>query len=120
MTTFTESNYTVNNPFPFNPKPNNNPKKEWFDEVYVCIEKQNNLNLNAGFYCYSFNSFENANNFKNMKLSLKPNLKATLIPICKWVPLLFHRYFLHLFTFQMPIFIINKIEISFHYITILT
>jgi len=28
--------------------------------------------------------------------------------------------FLHLFTFQMPIFIINKIEISFHYITILT
>ena len=97
MTSLTDNYYSVNNPF--NPNNNNNnnnnPKKEWFDVVYLCIEKQNDLNLNGRFYCYSFNSFEKANNFKNMKLSLKPNLKATLIPMCKWVPMLMHKYFLN-------------------------
>jgi hypothetical protein len=70
----------------------NNSKKDWFNTVYLCIEKTKNKQINSGFTCYKFNSFENADKYYNkINLTLNSEIKTTMVPICKWIPFVIHQ-----------------------------
>lgn len=75
-----------------NNKPQKTNNKKWFDSVYLCIEKTKNPKLIDGFACYKFDSFENADkHYNKIKPKLILEIKKTMVPICKWVPFIFHR-----------------------------
>ena len=63
--------------------------RNWYDRVYLCIEKDsNNHQVNNGFLCYTFKDFKDAIIYqKFVKLENKRN---TIIPMCKWIPNIFH------------------------------
>ena len=73
----------------------NQDKKPWYKNVYLCIEKNsNNQNIN-GFKCYTFTNFNQADNFYKMRFTDENNNRHTIIPVCKWIPVTFHKYYLN-------------------------
>jgi hypothetical protein len=79
----------------------NKCSSNWYDRVYLCYEDVPNNQPNnslpiKGFKCYKYNSFENADNGWDNVISLQKNdIRHTMIPICKWVPVIFDRYILN-------------------------
>lgn len=69
----------------------------YFNRVYLCIEKQNNNNLKPieGFYCYRHINLEDAEEHQKKHYNSKNNTRICLIPICKWVPYFFDRFLLN-------------------------
>jgi hypothetical protein len=73
---------------------------QWYDRVYLCWEnneynKSNPYSSIRGFNCLKNNSFEDAHSFwKNHRENLEA--RNTMIPICKWVPMIFDKFILNL------------------------
>ena len=73
---------------------------DWYDRVYLCWEdtdfkKPNTYGPIKGFNCYRYNSFENADRGWDNVISLQKNdIRHTMLPVCKWVPVIFDRYIL--------------------------
>jgi len=75
-------------------KPNNEPKKkEWYD-VYLCIEKNGNSEYINGLNCYTFTNFIRANDFYYKNHADEKN-RHIIIPVCKWIPFIFQKYYLN-------------------------
>jgi len=79
----------------------NKCSSNWYDRVYLCYEDVPNNQPNnslpiKGFKCYKYNSFENADNGWNKDLPEynKMPIRHTMLPICRWVPVIFDRYIL--------------------------
>jgi len=93
------SNSNPNNSNPNNSNPNNsNPNKnEWYDRVYLCIERKDQIQTIGKFDCYSFESYEKADEYsKSIGYTYQDNkLRHTMVPMCKWIPNRFHSYFLN-------------------------
>ena len=77
-------------------------QKDWYNRVYLCYENTQFKTLNMwgpikGFNCYRFNSFENADDAfqKNEKTNGILDVRHTMVPICKWVPVIFDKYILN-------------------------
>lgn len=79
----------------------NKCSSNWYDRVYLCYEDVPNNQPNnslpiKGFKCYRYNSFENADNGWDNVISLQKNdIRHTILPICRWVPVIFDRYILN-------------------------
>ena len=79
----------------------NKCSSNWYDRVYLCYEdvphnQPNNSLPIKGFKCYRYNSFENADNGWDNVISLQKNdIRHTMLPICRWVPVIFDRYILN-------------------------
>jgi hypothetical protein len=79
----------------------NKCSSNWYDRVYLCYEdvphnQPNNSLPIKGFKCYKYNSFENADNGWDNVISLQKNdIRHTILPICRWVPVIFDRYILN-------------------------
>ena len=79
----------------------NKCSSNWYDRVYLCYEdvphnQPNNSLPIKGFKCYRYNSFENADNGWDNVISLQKNdIRHTILPICRWVPVIFDRYILN-------------------------
>lgn len=102
MASLTESSliYDISNPK--EPKEPKNPKKNWYNRVYLCVEitdcKSDKISQPIkGFNCYIYNSIENADLAWNTKLTEyhKMNIRHTILPICKWVPIPLDKYILN-------------------------
>jgi hypothetical protein len=92
MASLTESYLLYNNEERPNP---NEPNKNWFEAVYLCIEnydiKQNNI---KGVSCYKFDTVEKATKYYDVKKISNPifqNIKYDILPICKFVPFIMHK-----------------------------
>jgi hypothetical protein len=82
----------------------NKCSSNWYDRVYLCWEDTDvkiphSCGPIKGFRCYKYDSFQyanyNCNKLKNEILREKYKyLRHTMIPICKWVPVIFDRYIL--------------------------
>ncbi len=78
----------------------NKCSSNWYDRVYLCYEDVPNNQPNnslpiKGFKCYKYNSFENADAGWDNVISLQKNdIRHTMLPICRWVPVIFDRYIL--------------------------
>jgi hypothetical protein len=79
----------------------NKCSSNWYDRVYLCWEdtdfkKPNTYGPIKGFNCYHYNSFENADRGwdKDLPEYNTMPIRHTMIPICKWVPVIFDRYIL--------------------------
>jgi hypothetical protein len=71
----------------------NNDK--WYDRVYLCIEKDGENNgVIQGFNCYTFKDFKDVDAYKK-KLNFSSEKRIALIPMCKWIPCIFHKYYLN-------------------------
>ena len=70
------------------------PNKEWFNNIYLCIEKDGDKQCVNGFKCYNFKDFNNADTFYKTKYANQNN-RHTMIPVCKWIPFIFHKYYLN-------------------------
>jgi hypothetical protein len=71
----------------------------WYDRVYLCIEKDTtNTQIINGFNCYSFRNFDDANAYIDKNKNKIKNIhdkRFTTIPMCKWVPCMFHKNILN-------------------------
>lgn len=73
---------------------NNNPNENnWYDCVYYCIQTNDKVRKNE-FVCYKYKNFEKANTHGKYNYHLNTSNTA-LIPMCKWIPDIFHPYFLN-------------------------
>ncbi len=78
----------------------NKCSSNWYNRVYLCYEdvphnQPNNSLPIKGFKCYKYNSFENADAGWDNVISLQKNdIRHTMLPICRWVPVIFDRYIL--------------------------
>jgi hypothetical protein len=91
MSCLTESFLIFNGYEPKKPPKNNC----YYDRVYLCVEKKNvNQQIINGFNCYTFKDFNNADAFYNKNIINKEN-RCTMIPVCKWIPMLFHKQYLN-------------------------
>ena len=75
-----------------------NPNKEWYNNVYLCVEINCNNAVINGFKCYTFKNLDVASNFykmNNNKMN-NNNIKKiyTIIPLYKWIPFIFHKHYL--------------------------
>ena len=98
MASLTESSlvnkfYNSNNNNSNNSNPNEN---NWYDCVYYCIQTNDKLIKNK-FVCYKYKNLKEADTYsKNIKYNFNLNNSNTvLIPMCKWIPDIFHPYFLN-------------------------
>ena len=74
---------------------NNNNNTDYYDSLYLCVEKEQNTPIIKGFNCFLFNSFQSADKYyKNMEHNIGDK-RHTMIPICKYVPYYFHHYILN-------------------------
>lgn len=73
----------------------NEDKKPWYDNVYLCIEKKGNSQNFDGFKCYTFTNFSQADNFYRKRFANENNNSHTMIPVCKWIPFTFHKCYLN-------------------------
>jgi hypothetical protein len=73
---------------------NNKDKKPWYNNVYLCIEKKCDKQHINGFNCYTFQDFNRADNFYKKNCD-NEKIRHTLIPVCKWIPVLLHKYYLN-------------------------
>jgi hypothetical protein len=99
MSTLTESVLIYNFYNSDNNKSNNsNPKKNtWYDRVYLCLENRDPSQFICKFDCYSFKSYEKADEYsKSIGYIYQDNkIRHTMVPMCKWIPNRFHSYFLN-------------------------
>ena len=104
MSSLTESSltynsYSINNNNDNND--NNGNNKIWYKYAYLCIEKEQNKNDNKkvnGFTCYQFYSLLHAHNYYQFQKNKSKELlekKYAIVPVCKYVPLLFHPFVLN-------------------------
>ena len=89
MGNLTESSLIFNDCNNFN-KQNNN----WYNNVYLCIEKKRDNNIINGFNCYNFSNINEANKYCKHYLNIE-NYRHTIIPVCKWVPSIFHKQYIN-------------------------
>ena len=74
---------------------------DWYNRVYLCFEDTdfkipNTYGPIKGFKCYKYNSFENADcGWDNVNALQKNDIRHTMLPICRWVPVIFDRYILN-------------------------
>ena len=74
---------------------NNNEKNNYYNSVYLCVEKEQNTPIIKGFNCFLFHSFQSADKYYgNMKSNIGDK-RHTMIPICKYVPYMFHPFILN-------------------------
>ena len=73
----------------------NEDKKPWYNNVYLCIEKSGNKQNINGFKCYTFINFSQADKFYKTYFTSENNNRHTMIPVCKWIPFAFHKYYLN-------------------------
>jgi hypothetical protein len=73
----------------------NTRNDNWYDKVYLCVEK-NSVTFSTinGFNCYAFNNFKDADAYYS-KNKFPTEKRVVMIPICKWVPLIFHKHYLN-------------------------
>jgi len=98
MTSLTESallneilENKINNTYGSNNNKNNNT---WYDCVYLCVENKDEKQVIGHFDCYPFETYEKA--IKNSRHMYQyKNIRHTMIPMCKWIPKMFHSYFLN-------------------------
>ena len=77
---------------------NNKTNNTWYDKVYLCVENSNLNYVTGNFNCYSFETYEKADEYykKNIRyICQTKNIKHTMVPMCKWIPNRFHSYFLN-------------------------
>ena len=75
----------------------------WYDRVYLCFEDTDFKNPNTygpikGFKLYRYNSFQAADYAWDEELTCNKDVgqvRHTMIPICKWVPVIFDKYILN-------------------------
>jgi len=85
---------------PLDPHPLDPPKKkEYYNRVYLCIEKETQSSLIRGFQCFSFSTFDEAEReqekrSKNQKSGKVSANRVCFIPICRWVPFFMDRMIL--------------------------
>lgn len=73
----------------------NMENNKWYNKVYLCVEKNGDKKRINGFNCYSFKSFVEADSYcKKMNFD-KEDKRTTIVPMCKWVPIYFHKYVLN-------------------------
>ena len=76
-----------------------NPEQnEWYDIVYLCVQKSSSESiLIDGFKCYKFKSFIDADYYfnSNKKYTCEKHYRTTMIPVCKWIPFRFHKFYLN-------------------------
>ena len=90
MSSLTESSLIFNGDEP--PKQS---KSDWVGLVYLCVEKKNtSAQITNGFNCYAFIDYNKAYAYCKKNMNNKEN-KHTMIPVCKWIPLLFHKQYLN-------------------------
>ena len=116
MTSLTESSLIyglcTNTGTPEKPKKDNN---KWYDSVYLCIQNSSISNVSVdGFKCFKFSNFKEADEYfdkKNYKILTggKEYHRHTMIPICKWVPIRYHKFFINYKLLKL--FWVNKITI---------
>jgi len=99
MSSLTESSLTYNS-YPIHNNDNNDNNKIWYKYAYLCIEKEQDKNDNKivnGFTCYQFYSLLHAHNYYQFQKKSKELLekKYAIVPVCKYVPLLFHPFVLN-------------------------
>jgi len=76
-----------------NIKPNNSTPP-WYNYVYLCIEKKGDNQYINGFNCYTFTDFNHADTFYKKRLN-NEKMRHTMIPVCKWIPNLLHKYYIN-------------------------
>jgi hypothetical protein len=94
MASLTESILTYSDNNNNNNNNNNNENNTWYNNVYLCIEKKGTDQYINGFNCYTFASFNRADDFYKKKFENKQR-RHTMIPVCKWIPIIFHKYYLN-------------------------
>jgi hypothetical protein len=74
----------------------------WGDRVYLCCEDTGFKNPGTttaikGFNCYRYTSFIHADAGwdKDRAEFHKLNIRHTMIPVCKWIPVIFDKYILN-------------------------
>jgi hypothetical protein len=93
MSCLTESSLIFNGDEPKKPQ-----KSDWVGVVYLCIEKKNishSQQITNGFNCYTFKDFNNADAYYKKKIINNKENRCTMIPVCKWIPMLFHKQYLN-------------------------
>jgi hypothetical protein len=90
MSSLTESSLIYND---YDNKPKK-PAKEWYDNVYLCVEKNGSNEHINGFKCYTFKDFLAADTFYKKNYTNIKN-RQTIIPVCKWIPFIFHKCYLN-------------------------
>ena len=73
-------------------------KTPWYNNVYLCIEKKEkkeNRQYINGFNCYTFANFNQADIFYKKHFTPENANLHTMIPVCKWIPCSFHKYYLN-------------------------
>ena len=73
--------------------PDNNENNTWYNRVYLCIEKKNDNQCINGFNCYSFQNLNQADAFHKRQTTNEK--RHNIIPVCKWIPVLFHKYYIN-------------------------
>lgn len=79
-------------------RPNND---KWYDTVYLCIQNSPVSTPRIdGFKCFKFSDFNEADDYfikTNNKIinENKEYHRHTMIAICKWIPLRFHKFVLN-------------------------
>ena len=68
---------------------------KWYNKVYLCVEKRGDKKMINGFICYICNSFEDANSYSKKMNFDKEDKRTAIVPMCKWVPIYFHKYILN-------------------------
>ena len=76
---------------------NNSDNNNWYDYVYLCVEKKDQSQFIGKFDCYPFKTFEKADEYsKNISYIYQDKkIRHTMIPMCKWIPNMFHSYFIN-------------------------
>lgn len=73
---------------------------KWFDRIFLCVENAKSTTYGPinGFDCTEFNTIRGANYAWLDMMKIDESLKErrhTLIPVCKWVPVPFHKYLIN-------------------------
>ena len=78
------------------------PMNRYYGPVYLCYEETDNKPPTTygpiiGFNCYKYKSFKDADDgwYKSKHELHNLDIRHTMIPICKWVPEIFHKYILN-------------------------
>jgi len=68
-----------------------------YNYIYLCIKPKDSSKIISNFSCYRFDSYENANIFFYHHFINNENrpIISTMIPVCKYIPVMFHPYIIH-------------------------
>jgi hypothetical protein len=68
------------------------PKNNWYNVVYLCVEKPKTGFTIGGFNCYKYTEMKQAEE-EIYEFDLRR--RRAIIPVCKWIPRIFHRFYLN-------------------------